>query len=75
MFFGDLNFIHILSKRKLDEGERGRTETSENSFATGEIIRLNHSHSETLRTPWRCPFLASILHIAVVCRHVRASST
>jgi len=75
MFFGGLNLIHILPQRKLDEGEGGRTERFLKCFATGESVKLNHGHSESLPIPRRCSFLVSTLHIAVVCRHAQASST
>lgn len=49
MLFGGLSLVHIISQRKLDESEGGRTEISLSILAT-EVVRLNHSHSETLPT-------------------------
>lgn len=48
MLFGGLSLVHIISQRKLDESEGGRTEISLSILATEEVVRLNHSHSETL---------------------------
>lgn len=39
MFFGWLNLIHIISQSELDEGERGGTETPQNSSAKGEDVK------------------------------------
>lgn len=75
MSFGQLNLIHTLSQSELDGCERGGRETSQNTSAKGEAVRLNHSHSETLPISRGCSSSVSTLYIAVPCKYAQGSST